>query len=61
MLGPWLTQLGGSAAQREIIEDTLLDALVHAGRCEEARLLLTERLDRRQSALDRRRLAAIPA
>ena len=61
MLGPWLSQLGGSAAQREIIEDTLLDALVRAGRCDEARLLLTERLDRRQSALDRRRLAAIPA
>ena len=61
LLGPWLTQLGGSAAQREILEDTLLDALVHAGRCDEARLLLTARLDRRQSALDRRRLAAIPA
>ncbi|WP_426563152.1 FAD/NAD(P)-binding protein [Angustibacter sp. McL0619] len=61
LLGPWLSQLGGSAAQREIVEDTLLDALVHAGRCEEARLLLTKRLDRRQSALDRRRLAAIPA
>ena len=61
LLGPWLAELGGSAAQREVVEDTLLDALVRAGRCEEARLLLTERLDRRQSALDRRRLAAIPS
>jgi uncharacterized NAD(P)/FAD-binding protein YdhS len=61
LLGPWLVQLGGSAAQREIVEDTLLHALVRAHRCDEARALLEVRLDRRPSPLDRRRLAGVPA
>ena len=61
LLGPWLVQLGGSSAQREIVEDTLLLALVRAGRCSEARALLESRLDRRPSPLDRRRLAGVPA
>lgn len=61
LLGPWLVQLGGSAAQREIVEDTLLYALVAAGRCEEARGLLEARLDRRPSPLDTHRLASVPA
>ena len=61
LLGPWLVQLGGSDAQREIVEDTLLHALVRAHRCDEARALLEVRLDRRPSPLDRRRLAGVPA
>ncbi|MEO7059360.1 MAG: hypothetical protein ABI083_06565, partial [Lapillicoccus sp.] len=61
LLGPWIVQLGGSAAQREIVEDTLLFALVRAGRSAEARTLLEARLDRRPSPLDRRRLADVPA
>jgi len=48
--------LGGSAAQREVIEDTLLDALLAAGRLAQARSLLEHRLDRRQSRRDQRRL-----
>jgi hypothetical protein len=61
LLGPWLVQLGGSAAQREIVEDTLLYALVQAERCDEARVLLEARLDRRPSPLDLQRLAGVPA
>ena len=61
LLGPWLVQLGGSAAQREIVEDTLFYALVEAGRCDEARGLLEARLDRRPSPLDTHRLASVPA
>ena len=60
LLGPWLVQLGGSAAQREIVEDTLLYALVAAGRCDEARGVLEARLDRRPSPLDSQRLASVP-
>jgi len=48
--------LGGSAAKREVIEDTLLDALLAAGRLAQARSLLEHRLDRRQSRRDQRRL-----
>jgi hypothetical protein len=61
LLGPWLVQLGGSAAQREIVEDTLLFSLIGAARCDEARRLLETRLDRRPSPLDLRRLAGVPA
>ena len=61
LLAPWLVQLGGSAAQREILEDTLLYCLVEAQRCDEARMLLEARLDRRPSPLDRQRLAGVPA
>ncbi|MGZ4598445.1 MAG: FAD/NAD(P)-binding protein [Oryzihumus sp.] len=60
LLGPWLVQLGGSAAQREIVEDTLLHALIGARRCDEARALLEARLDRRPSPLDRQRLRRVP-
>ncbi len=37
---PALWRVGGSAAQREVVEDTLLYALIEAGRCEPARRLL---------------------
>ena len=57
---PRLTPVGGSLAQREVVEDTYLYALVGAGRCEEAVALIDARLDRRPSPLDlRRRTAAL--
>ncbi|MFE5934666.1 FAD/NAD(P)-binding protein [Streptomyces sp. NPDC056470] len=59
-LQPALRRVGGSAAQREIVEETLLYALLEAGQSDAARHLLEERLDRRASPLDRRRLADLP-
>lgn len=58
---PALHRVGGSAAQREVVEETLLYALLADGRCDAGRRLLEERLDRRPSPLDRRRLAELPA
>ena len=58
---PRLGSLGGSAAQREVVEETLLHALVRAGRNDEAAQLLSARLDRRPAPLDRHRLAAVSA
>ncbi|MCX5388562.1 FAD/NAD(P)-binding protein [Streptomyces sp. NBC_00094] len=58
---PSLRRVGGSAAQREVVEETLLYALVEAGHSDTARHLLEQRLDRRASPLDRRRLAGLPA
>lgn len=54
-----LVALGGSAAQRDVIEETLLYAQIHAGRRVAAARLLDSRLDRRPSTLDARRLAKI--
>ncbi len=45
-------RLGGSDAQREIIEETRIAALLRAERFDEARVLLDERLDRRHSPRD---------
>lgn len=56
-----LWRVGGSAAQREVIEDTLLYALIEAGRCDEARALLSRRLDRRPSPREQARLAGLQA
>jgi hypothetical protein len=56
---PEAYRLGGSRAQREVLEDTLLAALVQAARTTEAAQVLTERLDRRPLADDSRRLAAL--
>ena len=50
--------LGGSHAQREVFEDTLIDTLIRAGRTEDASRRLQARLDRRPSALDQGWLAA---
>jgi hypothetical protein len=47
-------RLGGSDAQREILEETRIAALVRADRLDEARELLDARLDRRRSPRDRR-------
>ncbi|QMU76615.1 hypothetical protein GXW83_13550 [Streptacidiphilus sp. PB12-B1b] len=52
---PRLGALGGSAAQREVVEETLLHALARAGRTDEAARLLSARLDRRPAPLDRNR------
>ncbi|HYJ69035.1 MAG TPA: pyridine nucleotide-disulfide oxidoreductase [Nocardioidaceae bacterium] len=47
-----LWRLGGSEAQRDVVEDTQVAALLASGRCREAQLLLDRRLDRRPSARD---------
>ena len=54
-----MAPLGGSKAQREVVEDTLVHVLAMAGRTTEAAALLDERLSRRSSALDARRRAAV--
>jgi hypothetical protein len=54
-----LPRLGGSNAQREVIEDTLLRALVAAGSGEEAARLLRQRLGPRPHALDCQLLALV--
>lgn len=56
---PLLVRAGGSAAQREIVEETLIHALVRAGRAEQAGELLHARLDRRPSPLDLRRATSL--
>ena len=50
-------RLGGSHAQREVFEDTLVRALVGDGRLEEASARLQRRLDRRPSPIDSALLA----
>jgi hypothetical protein len=52
-------RLGGSAAQREIVEDTLIYSAIEAGRFELARSLLDARLDRRSSPRDAARRAGL--
>lgn len=49
-----VARIGGSGAQREVIEDTLLLALMRGGESEKARDLLDQRLHRRPSARDTR-------
>ncbi len=56
-----VVRIGGSGAQREIVQDTLLVALMRGGEAEKARALLDARLHRRPSPRDaawRARLAA---
>lgn len=48
-----LVRIGGSRAQRELVEDTLILASLKAGRPETARRLVEERLRRRPSHRDR--------
>ena len=48
---------GGSHAQREVFEDTLIQTLIRAGRLAEASPRLQARLDRRESPLDAALLA----
>jgi len=47
-----VVRIGGSHAQRELFEDTLLVAWLRSGRLEPARTLLAERLARRPSTRD---------
>jgi hypothetical protein len=47
-------RLGGSDAQREVIEEARIAALVRAGRLDDARAVLDARLDRRASVRDMR-------
>ncbi len=47
-----VVRIGGSRAQREIVEDTLLIALMRAGEATKARALLDTRLHRRPSPRD---------
>jgi hypothetical protein len=47
-------RLGGSDAQRELVEEIRIAALLRASRYDEARQLLDDRLDRRPSPRDRR-------
>jgi hypothetical protein len=64
---PGLPTVGGSAAQREVIGETLLICLVNAAQAgdgaalDRARALLDERLERRESPLDTRRRASLLA
>jgi hypothetical protein len=51
-LEPRLWRVGGSDAQREVVEETRLCALVRAGRCAEALALVDRRLDRRRCRRD---------
>jgi hypothetical protein len=47
-----VARIGGSGAQREVVEDTLLVALIRSGEAAKARALLDERLHRRPSPRD---------
>lgn len=51
-LGPHVWRVGGSDAQREIVEEARIAALLRAGRYDEARVVLDARLDRRPSPRD---------
>ena len=53
-LAPQCWRFGGSDAQREIVEETRIAALLRAERYDEARLVLDARLDRRPSPRDDR-------
>jgi hypothetical protein len=55
--GDELPHLGGSRAQREIVEDTAIDAMLRSGRSAGARRRLEARLERRPSIEDARLLA----
>ena len=54
-----VARIGGSGAQREVIEDTLLLALMRSGKAAKARALLDRRLHRRPSPRDARWLATL--
>lgn len=56
---PEIIRLGGSHAQRDVFEETNIEAHVRAGRLERARAMLEERLDRRQNGRDLRWLDRI--
>ena len=47
-----IVRIGGSNAQREVFEETLLEAMLRSGRFDEAEALLRRRLGRRESGRD---------
>ena len=49
---PMLARIGGSHAQREVFEDTLLETYIRAQRYDDAKAMLDERLSRRSSVRD---------
>ena len=49
---PQLTRIGGSHAQREVFEDTVLEAYLRAERFDQAEEMLRERLNRRETPRD---------
>ncbi|MCW2787491.1 MAG: pyridine nucleotide-disulfide oxidoreductase [Marmoricola sp.] len=51
-ISPDVWRVGGSDAQREVVEETLVTALLRAGRYDEARTLIDARLDRRHCRRD---------
>ena len=60
-LHPQLTRIGGSHAQREVFEDTILEAFLRAGEFDQAEALLQTRLSQRESARDLFRVGRIQA
>ena len=58
---PQLTRIGGSHAQREVFEDTLLEAYLRAEEFDKAETLLKERLSRRESPRDNFWMARVQA
>lgn len=56
-----VVRIGGSGAQREILQDTLLVALMRAGEADKARALLDRRLHRRPWPRDAAWLSQLPA
>jgi hypothetical protein len=54
-----VVRIGGSGAQREIVEDTLLVALMRSGEAGKAHAILNERLHRRPSPRDERWLGQL--
>jgi hypothetical protein len=55
-----VVRMGGSHAQREIVEDTFIVALMRGGEAARARTMLDRRLHRRPSPRDTGWLAAAP-
>ena len=47
-----IVRIGGTNAQREVFQDTLLEAMLRCGRYDEAEALLRRRLGRRESGRD---------
>jgi hypothetical protein len=60
-VAPDVVRIGGSHAQRDVIEETLLVAWMRSGQAEKARALLDARLHRRPSARDSQWRASLPA
>jgi hypothetical protein len=56
-----LVTIGGSRAQLEVLDDTLISALARSGRADTAAQRLDDRLARRPSFRDRRWRATIAA